>query len=77
MGITARFLQNLARGFQTHRYLVDKWCTNCIIRVHAAIETEFETLRATPDFARRVCHILRNRCLACIAEGSSEFEHKM
>ncbi len=45
--------------------------------LHAAIETEFETLHATPDFARRVCHILRNRCLACIAEGGSHFEHKM
>ncbi len=43
----------------------------------AAIETEFETLHAKPEFALRVCLILGNCCLACIAERCSQFEHKM
>ncbi len=47
-----------------------------VAKLHAAIEIEFETLRVTPDFACRVCNILRNRCLACIAEGGWQFEHK-
>ncbi len=33
-----------------------------LAKLHAAIETEFETLRATPDFTHRVCYILCNRC---------------
>ncbi len=64
MGITARFLWNLACGFR-----ID-WYSPCnLAELCAAIEMEFETLHATPDFARRVYFILRNRCLACIAEG--------
>ncbi len=39
-----------------------------VAALRAAIETEFETLHATPDFTRRVCHIIRNCCPAYIAE---------
>ncbi len=48
-----------------------------LAELRAAIEIEFETLHATLDFTHRVCRILYNHCLACIAEDGSQFEHKM
>ncbi len=72
MGITARFLRTSTRSFQ-----IDRYSPHNLAELRVAIETEFETLQEAPDFAHSVCHILHNRCLACIAEGDFQFKHKM
>ncbi len=73
----APFEWGLQRDFCGIRHAVSEQTSYKLAELHAGIEIELETLRATPNFAHRVCHILCNRCLACIVEGGSQFEHKM
>ncbi len=82
MGIT-RFLRNSAHSSYNYSLLgvlkdkVFAHSPHNLAELNAAIEMEFETLYVTPDFACCVCHILRNHCLACVAEGGSQLEHKI
>ncbi len=69
-----------AEWFPKMPFCVDKWYKvfshhpQNLPTLRWVIEEEFDNTHLLPDFCRRVCYTIHNRCKACVADGGVQFE---